>query len=350
MATPSSATTQSAQDIVLGALRKINAYTSGQILDPDLGADSLQTLNDTMDSLSNDNLLCYAAIENILYFTANQSIYTVGNPVAPITAAGTFALNSNVITSVSGLTAAIAAGLLAGTSGSAGSGVSQVASTLSDVGNFFPAGTYVTAINSVSGTITMSAPATQNGIENFNFTAPGNFGIPRPNNPTQAFTRINNAGGGNGLNQSLDYWIDIKSQAEWTQIGYKGVPGPWPTALYIDAQYPYANYYFYPVPNQSGELHLWTDVLLESFPLLTTKFVLPPGYARFLKLALALEIWPEFNKNQKVPEWLSKQYTQARALLEAKNQKKQGVASYDRNLPRSRQNDAGWIYDGGFNR
>lgn len=341
MTTPSIATTQSAQDIILGALKRINAYAPGQPLDATTAADALQLLNDMMDSWSNDNLLCFSSNENILYFTGGQSVYTVGNPQSSTTLSGTFTSGSPTITAVSNIPTGA---LVAGTSGAAGVGVSQVASTLADVGNFFPAGTFVLAFNNVAHTITMSANATQTGTENFYYTTPGNFGIPRPNNPTGAFTRITSG------NTGLDYYCDIKSNEEWIQIGYKGVPGPWPTALYCDASYPYANYYFYPVPSQAGELHLWTDVLLQGFPLLTSAFNLPPGYARLLKLGMALELWPEYKKAELLPTWLEKQFAGAKALIEAKNQKKQGIATYDRNLPRSRQNDAGWIFDGGFNR
>lgn len=341
MTTPAIATTQSAQDIILGGLRRINAYAPGQVLDAQTAADALQMLNDMMDSWSNDNLLCYSSVENILYFTAGQSTYTVGNPLAPSVLNGTFTQGSPVIAGVSGLASS---GLMAGSSGTAGPGVTQIASTIVDTFGTFPVGTFVLAINLATAAVTMSANALVNGLTIFNYTVPGNFGIPRPNNPTGAFTRINSN------NTGLDYYIDIKSNEEWIQIGYKGVPGPWPTALYCDAAYPYANYYFYPVPNQAGELHLWTDVLLQGFPLLTTKFNLPAGYARLLKLGLALELWPEYKKAELTPDWLEKQFLGAKALIEAKNQKKQGIASYDRNLPRSRQNDAGWIYDGGFNR
>src|SRR5271170_2265198 len=155
MATPTSATTQSAQDIILGGLRKIGKYSTGQPLDPTIGSSCLQTVNDLMDSLSNDNLLCYAAIENILYFTANQQQYTIGNPQSTSSIAGTFTPGQAVIAGVS----SIPAGLVAGTSGSAGPGINQVASTLADVGGFFPAGTYVTAFNAGARTaITFTAP------------------------------------------------------------------------------------------------------------------------------------------------------------------------------------------------
>jgi|SRR5277367_3038680 len=348
--TPTSATTQAAQDLILGGLRKIGKYTTGQPLDLTIGSSCLQTLNDLMDSLSNDNLLCYAAIENILYFTANVQQYTVGNPQSSTTVTGTFTSGSPIITNV---LPGIPTGLVAGTSGTAGSGVNQVASTLADVQVFFPVGTYVTAFNTTTRTITMSANATAAAgagtAENFYYTTPGLFGIPWPINPIGGFTRISGTGGA-GISTGLDYYIDVKSKEEWIQIGYKGVPGPWPTAMYCDMTFPLGNLYFYPNPSQAGELHLWTDILLTGFPLLTSAFLMPPGYARFLKLALALEFWPEFRKAEEEPTWLTKQYLQARSLLEAKNQKKQNVASYDRNLPRSRQNDASWIFDGGFNR
>ena len=67
-----------AQDLIKGALRRINSYQTGeQIAAPDLN-DALDTLNDLLDSWSTEHAFVYASPENIFYFTANQYQYSIG--------------------------------------------------------------------------------------------------------------------------------------------------------------------------------------------------------------------------------------------------------------------------------
>src|SRR6185437_3628207 len=76
------AQTSSASDLITGALRNINVYAAGEVLDPNDASDALQVLNDLLDSLSNDKFFVYTANESIVQWTPGQFQYTIGNPVA----------------------------------------------------------------------------------------------------------------------------------------------------------------------------------------------------------------------------------------------------------------------------
>lgn len=143
-----------AQDIVTGALRFINAYSPGEALDASDSSDALRTLNDLLESLSTDQAAVYASEEETFLFTPGQYRYTIGNYAAG-TFAGTVTNGSAVITG-----ATIPADMIVG-------------GDLTGVG--IPAGTTILTIGAT--TVTMSAlgvgaPGTPQQI---GYTIPGNF-------------------------------------------------------------------------------------------------------------------------------------------------------------------------------
>src|SRR5438132_9266241 len=120
-------TLQSAQDLIGGALRRINSYAPGQKPEGIDVQDALQTLNDLLDACSIDTLMVYGSNENILTWTPLKGQYTIGNPIVG-TFTGTLVAGSNVISGVT-----IPAGLVLG-------------GTLTDVLSSVPTGALVTAI------------------------------------------------------------------------------------------------------------------------------------------------------------------------------------------------------------
>ena len=310
-----------ALDIITGALTRINSYAPGETLSNADASGALTLLNDLLDSLSNEHLACYQRVENILTLTAGKNIYTIGNPVGG-TLLGTLTTGSAVITAVS----AMPPGLVVG-------------GTLSGAG--VALGATVAAIG--ANTVTMSANATGSyALNTVTFTTPGDFAVQRPLRITNGFTRLTSS----GISQ-VDYPLELISVDQWTAIGLKSQPGPWPKVCYYDMGYPLGTLYMFPQPSQGGELHLWTDNLFTDFLSLTTPVSLPQGYARFLKLALALELAPEYGK-QPSP-LLIDQYKQAKQAVKNLNRQAQSVATYDRAIAGRARNDAGWILHGGFN-
>ena len=396
-----SAVTSTANDIITGALRQINQYAAGEPLDANDANDALQVLNDLIDSLSNDKLYIYTANENIVAWTPGQFQYSIGNPAAAqpfaaytvsgsptlvgITTSPTvqFGINSEGVQvggtlsdtlgliasgativslnagSTSAITFASAPTGSSWTLSSAWSGTSGLyLVTFSDnetiPATFTKTSTTVMGAASLTGTpstsaqvntttVTMSANAiaTTVAADSVSYTLPGNFAFPRPLRVRPGFTRITTSG-----NIGLDYWWDVCTLDDYNQIGYKGVPGPWPYLVCYQPTYPYGTLWVYPSPQVAGQVYLWTDILLMELTSLTQTIQLPQGYARSLKKLLALELCPEYGK---VPtQEMLRQANEARVLIKNTNMSPVKKLRFDTALMNSNGRDASFILHGGF--
>ena len=310
-----------ALDYITDALERINAYAPGESLAPLDAARGLSLLNDLMDSLSNEHLACYQRVENIVNLASGQGIYTIGTPTGG-TFLGTLVSGSNVI---SGVTAMPAGVVIGGALTAAG----------------IPAGATITGIGTNTITMSLPATATYSVAQSFSFTIPGNFAIQRPLRVINGFTRITTGG-----YSSIDYPLEVISVDQWSSIGLKNQPGPWPKVVYYDQSYPLGTMYFWPCPSQAGELHLWTDNLFSDALTVNTVMSLPQGYKRFLTLALALECCPGWGKTPS--PLLVQQYKDAKAAVKNLNAQAQSVATYDGAITGRAHADAGWFLHGGF--
>lgn len=314
-----------ATDLITGALRNIGVYEAGEPLASDDANDALVVLNALLDSWSADHLMIYASVETLQTFTAGTYQYTVGNYVGG-TFTGTLVSGSAVI---SGVTVP--------------SNLTANGDVTCDTVGALPAGVTVLSFNAGAGTVTLSANALQTIATPivFTYTIPGQFKMDRPLRVTNAFTRITTSG------SQLDYPMQVcTAEDQYTAIGFKGVAGPWPIALFYQPTYPLGNMFFYPNPSQAAQLHLWTDNIFSQFASLTQDIGFPQGYVRALIKNLALELAPEYGKS--VPALLVKQAREAKVLLQQLNADPQAVAAYDADIVRSQRNDAGWIMHGGF--
>lgn len=312
---------QTAQDIITGALRFCNAYAPGESLAADDAADALTTLNDLLESLSTDQASVYASSEEVFAFVGGQYRYTIGNYDAG-TFAGVVTNLSPTITGVIVPTDMVARGDLTG------------------VG--IPAGTTILSFNAIAGTITMSANATltPGAPLQIAYTIPGDFKTERPLRITQAFTRITTQGSG------LDYPIDIIDQGTYTRIGFKAIAAPWPIALWYNPTIPLGELWFYQNPSGGGDVHLYTDTILNNLALLTTQVVMPQGYNRYLKRKLARELAPEFGANW--TQQMEKLAKEAEDYVRSLNSVPTPVSRFDSELVQGARTDAGWIMYGGF--
>jgi hypothetical protein len=306
------------QDLIVGGLLNINAISAGQQLSSNVG-----------DSLNTDEAYIYTQVENIFSWTPGTYQYSVGNPQAISPFLGTVTQGLNTITGVT-----VPPGLVQ-------------YSTLTDSGGALPANTVVTSI--VGSTVTMNnvALSTPNGLDQITYTTPGNIilssGIPmsRPIRIISGYTRVTG-----GSASGLDYPFEVISFQRYNEIGFKGVPGPWPFMMAYQPTYPLGTLWIYQNPGGNNEVHLFTDLLISEFTL-TQDVALPPGYARSLKKLLGLELCPMFGKTPS-PQ-LIKQAKEAKDLLYAQNSSRVATLRYDADLVYSRHSDAGWILTGGFN-
>ncbi len=83
-----------------------------------------------------------------------------------------------------------------------------------------------------------------------------------------------------------------------------------PTDFYYDGNYPVGTIKFYPVPDKTYQLNIYSRKALSQFTAITDNVVLPNGYERALIYNLAVEIAPEYGKE--APQ--SVQLTAAKSL------------------------------------
>ncbi len=312
--------TTTANDLILGALKFINVYAPGESLDSADADDAMATLNDLLQSWSTTPGAVFKTNETILTFTPGQYVYTVGNYDAG-QFAGTVTSGSATITLASVPSDMVAGGDLTGTG--------------------IPDGTTIVSFNSGAGTVTMSQNANLSpGAQQISYTIPGDFKMARPLRVKQSFTRITTQASG------LDYQITVIDEDTYKSIGYKGIAAPWPIVMWYNATYPLGTLSFYQNPSQAGELHLFTEQILQSFTDLTEEAEMPQGYARAVKLALARELAPEYGAIW-TPQ-MEKLYAESYALIRALNRDPVPVSKYDSQITTPKSTDAGWILYGGF--
>lgn len=310
-----------ALDLITGALRKINVLAAGEVPSSAEQSDALAVLNDLIDTWSTEHLSVINNTENVLTFQNGKATYSVGNPTVG-TFSGIVTQGSNVITSVTVPAAVII-----------GSGLSAPG---------IPSAAVVTAIGASTITFTPALPATATfPAQLISFTVPGDFPIARPLRVTNAYTRLTTSGQSN-----IDYPCDIWSLDQYSGIGLKSQPGPWPKVLFFNPGFPYASMSVWPVPNGAAELHMWTDSIFSAFANVTDSFSLPQGYTRALKLSLGLELAPEYGK--KLDPLLIVQAKKAKDALRALNANPPSPSSYDGGIVAAGRADAGWILHGGF--
>jgi hypothetical protein len=95
---------------------------------------------------------------------------------------------------------------------------------------------------------------------------------------------------------TLDYRLTPISEQEYNLISQKSSIGAiCPSVVFYDGQSPIGNLYFWPTASTGVELHLITPEPSGLAADLTTGYAFPPGYARYIEYALAIEIAPDFN-------------------------------------------------------
>lgn len=327
--------TTTALNIIEAALRRINSYQSGETIATPDATDCLDTLNDLLDSLSTDKQFVFGSQENILSWTAQKMLYSVGNPVCTLLGfqpfTGNLTSGSNVITNVTSVPTNLVAGQ--NPAYQVGSG-----SILTDSQGLIPVNTTVTAYDVTAKTVTMSANAigSSTALDSVTYTVPGDFPIERPLRITHGFTHFN----------ALDFTLDVyETETQYTEFLYKAQPGPWPTVAWYNNAFPYGLLNVYQTPGNAVECHLFTDTILQNLTL-NQVLVMPQGYARMLKWLLAKELCSEYGFP--LTQAIILNAREAKEFVKALNARPQPVAKYDREVVRGNRPDGGWIVHGGY--
>jgi hypothetical protein len=96
--------------------------------------------------------------------------------------------------------------------------------------------------------------------------------------------------------------MEIINENQFAQIFVKSVSSTIPLWLYSDGASPNTNINLWPVPQQNSQLVLYSLKPLTQFATLNDSIVLPPGGNRMLRFNLAVEIAPEYGKNELDPK------------------------------------------------
>lgn len=311
-----------ANEIIIAALTRCGSYSPAETLSAADAANALETLNDMLDSWSTDEISVFASSENIFTFVPGQYQYTIGNYLSTNYFTGTLVSGSPVISNVTVPTDLIAR-----------------ADLMVD-GTGIVSGTTVLSVGTNTVTMTDNATATVATPQTFSYTVPGDFKIPRPLRISKSFTRITTQASG------LDYPIEMVDQNRYTSIGYKAIPAPWPILCWYNPTMPLGNLYFYQNPSQAGELHLFTDNILQRFDSLTTDVMMPQGYSRAIKWCLTKELCA-VNRYPITP-LIERMANESYAFIKSLNQVPIPIANYDSCLITRNRTDAGWYLNGGF--
>lgn len=313
--------------IITRALRAIGAVGSGDPVDPQVAADSLDLLNDLLDQWSLQKQMVFCVNEVIHSLVASQTAYTIGNG-GMVSAVVTGSITDDILT-VTGYT----------------SGALSVGMTLSGTG--ITDGTVITSLGTALGGTAASALGTYRVTPSQTAASTAITAYAqRPLRINSAFVRVVNAASG-----TLDYPVAVLSVGEFERIGIKTLPGPWPRAVYYQPSVPLGILNYWSSPSQVTEMHLFCDTILTAFLTLDQDIVLPKGYAMALRWGLAELLIPEYpatgaaaEVRALVPEYAA----QGRRFIKRANQVPQEPATFD-DLPSSRAGrDAGWIMHGGF--
>lgn len=305
-------------DIVTAALSDIGALSPGEPLDPNLGNQAFDTLNEMLDMWSNERLLIYYITEVIHTLTNGVYQYTIGT---------TGSINSTITASIAGTVMSVSA---------IQAGAVALGQTIS--GATVSSGTVVSSFITGAGTVS-TAPGTYQVSKSQTVVSETMTAFyQRPLRINDAFVRVS----------GLDYPVAILNYEEYMLIGLKGLNGPWPRALYYQPSDPLGNITYWPNPS-SGEMHLYCDTVLGQFTSLTDTVRLPPGYKMALRWNLAELLMPSYGKMEPTQvQMITMNAAKSRGVLKRTNSHPPPVAQYDDILKAGRRKDAGWILHGGF--
>jgi hypothetical protein len=96
--------------------------------------------------------------------------------------------------------------------------------------------------------------------------------------------------------QTLFMPLALQNDEQYAGIVMRDLQSSWPTKMYDSGSYPLRDIRVWPVPQQQYAVELWLWDPLAIYETLDDELNLPPGYERYLRFKLAVEIAPEFGK------------------------------------------------------
>jgi len=309
-------------DLINGALLDIGARAAGEQPAVEDANEAFIILNQMIDQWSNESMMIFAKHEVIHKVVGGKFIYTIGDQ-GDINCNFTGSIAGNILT-VTGITSgAISVGQnLTGTGILAGTSITSL-NTGRGGNNVAALGTYQLTMNQTVASQTIVSYAS------------------RPIKINSAFVRVVNSATG-----TLDYPIAVINLEKYELIGIKTLPGPWPRALYYQPSEPMGVLNYWPNPSQ-GEVHLFTDAILNQFQTVNDVIQLPQGHEMAIRRNLAMYLMPGYGKlNPVMIDIIEKSANRGKALIKRTNMAPIQTASFESAIVSGKRNDAGFIMHG----
>lgn len=310
--------------LITRALRDVGAGAAGEIVAVADATDCLETLNDMLDSWSNEALMVYAVQDVIHEITSGKYIYSIGAG-GDVGASFTGSIVGNVLTVTALASGALAVGQILTASGISGAvSITSYGTGLGGAGASALGTYYLNTSASITSRSITSAAA-------------------RPLRINSAFVRVVNS-----ISGTLDYPVAVINLENYEMIGIKTLPGPWPRAVYYQPTEPVGVLNYWPNPG-TGEMHLQCDSILNQFNSLNDTVTLPQGYNMAIRWGLAELLLPEYGKNdQMMVSLIQRNAAKFKASVKSANKRPQQSARFDPLLFSGKNIDAGFILSGGF--
>jgi hypothetical protein len=127
------------------------------------------------------------------------------------------------------------------------------------------------------------------GKQTYTIGTGGDFNIQRPVKINAAYARLNA-----GSSNPIDYPVTMMgSMEDYSRIALKSLQS-FPSWVYYDPAFPLGNLDFYPVPNNTFELHIVTQEALPQFTAPAQVVNLPPEYMAAIRYNLGLYLAPSY--------------------------------------------------------
>lgn len=92
----------------------------------------------------------------------------------------------------------------------------------------------------------------------------------------------------------LEIPIPMLRDEEWQAYTVKTLSSTFPLAVYDDGGFPNRTLSFWPIPTEADKAVIYSWQAINRFAAVTDTVSLPPGYERFLRTGLAIEISPSY--------------------------------------------------------
>lgn len=149
------------------------------------------------------------------------------------------------------------------------------------------------------------------GVQSYTLGSTGTWSMARPIRIESMSVEIQTA------NPVLEIPIPMLRDEEWQDLTVKNLSSTYPLGVYDDGGFPNRTLSFWPIPAEADKAVIYSWAAISRFAAVTDTVSLPPGYERFLRTALAIDLAPSYGREPS-PTLMSN-YNEAKAVLRTLN-------------------------------